>query len=380
MLSSLFAIVLVLIWGLMLSGSWNALANQRLAPSHWHAHEMIFGYGMAVITGFLLTAVRNWTGQQTLSGTPLLALACLWLAARVLAFVPVSDALLLFALLDTLFSLLLCIIIFLPIARARQWKQMGIWSKLVFLLAGNLMFWLGIFGILENGARLGLYTGFYIIVSLIMLMGRRVIPFFIEKGLDNTVSLKNFHWLDMSSLVLMLVFLVAEVWYPLPALAAATALLLGILHLLRLILWHRPGLWRQPLLWVLYLGYAWLVTGFFLLASARYLDTPPQLAIHAFAYGCIGMITIGMMARVSLAHSGRNINNPPGILGLVFALMFAGAVVRVLAPLFAQGYYLSFIYASQGAWLLAFVLFCWRYFGVFTRPAPSADNNCLARQ
>lgn len=377
LLAGLSAVFLVILWTFMIAGVYRPITTPILAGVHWHAHEMIYGYGMAVIAGFLLTAVRNWTGIQTLRGKALAMLCLVWLVARLVPFIPFQHALLISAVLNLLFGLLICIAIYQPIAKAKQWKQMSILSKLVFLLAGNLLFWLGVFGIVEEGIRMGLYTGLYIIVSLIMLMGRRVIPFFIEKGVDYPVKLKNYRWLDITSLLLMLVFLVIEVYIPLPGWSAPVALLLGILHLFRLAGWYTPGIWRRPLLWVLYLGYAWMIAGFLLNASTHYFGTPSHLAVHAFAYGCIGMVTLGMMARVSLAHSGRNIASPPPGLDLAFILLLTGAVVRSLIPLLLPQHYLELMYLSQAIWILAFLIFISGYWKILAGPEPSSeDGSC----
>ena len=367
LLGSLFAIVSTILWVLVYQYKQTVLPNASLTDVHWHAHEMIFGYGMAVIAGFLLTAVKNWTGIQTIHGFPLFMLTAIWGLARLMPFLPFNSALLVMAALDLLFNLLVCVLVLLPIIKVKQWQQIGVWSKLIFLLAGNILFYLGLFNLLDNGIRMGLYTGLYTIISLIMLMGHRVIPFFIEKGVGYPIKLRDHPWITYTSLALMLVFLVVEVYYPLPMVAAVTAILLVIIHALRLFGWHTVGIWKKPLLWILYVGYGWIVIGFILYASAYFLNTSPMLAIHAFAYGTVGMITIGMMARVSLGHTGRDVFNPPGFLGPAFLLMLTGGIVRVLLPLLTTQYYDAWILISQILWILAFMMFAAYYFPVLTR-------------
>ncbi|MDX2464212.1 MAG: NnrS family protein, partial [Porticoccus sp.] len=307
LLGSLFAIISVVLWTQIYQYNLTILPDARLSGVHWHAHEMIYGYGLAVITGFLLTAVKNWTGIQTIHGFPLFILAAIWVLARLMCYLPFSNNLLVMAILDLLFNLLVCILALLPIAKVKQWKQMGIWLMLGLIFVGNIFFYLGLFNVLDNGIRIGLYTGLYIIISLILLMGHRVIPFFIEKGVGYPVTLRDHSWISFASLVLMLVFLVTEVYYPLPLYAAASAILLAVIHTVRLVGWHTPGIWQKPLLWVLYVGYGWIIAGFVLHASAYFLNTDPMLAVHAFAYGGVGMITLGMMARISLGHTGRDV-------------------------------------------------------------------------
>lgn len=367
LLGSLFAIVSVILWILIYQYNQTILSDTRLTGVHWHAHEMIYGYGVAIITGFLLTAVKNWTGVQTIHGFPLFVLAAIWGLARLMPYLPFDNSLLAMAVLDLLFNVLVCVLVLLPIARVRQWKQAGIWTKLGLLFAGNVLFYLGLFNLLDDGIRMGLYTGLYIIISLIMLMGHRVIPFFIEKGVGYPVKLRDYSWIGLVSLVLMLVFLVTEVYYRLPVVAAVTAILLAGIHALRLVSWHTAGIWKKPLLWILYIGYGWIVAGFVLYASAYFLDTNPMLAIHAFAYGGIGMITLGMMARVSLGHTGRNVFDPPALLGPAFLLVLAGGVFRVLLPFLAAQYYSTWILVSQLLWVLAFMMFAVYYFPVLMK-------------
>jgi len=248
-----------------------------------------------------------------------------------------------------------------PIVKARQWPQIGVWSKVVLLLLSNALFYLGVFGTLENGVQWGLYSGLYLMVSLVLLMGRRVIPFFIERGVDEKVTLTNRAWLDVASLVLMLVFWIIEVFFVLPMISALLAASLFLLHGLRLLGWHTPGIWRKPLLWVLYLGYGWITVGFGLIALSKAGGINPMLAIHALAYGGIGMMTLGMMARVALGHTGRNVFAPPAVVTPMFLLLFAGALARVVAPVLMPQAYVPWMGAAQVLWMAAFALFAFVY-------------------
>lgn len=361
LLAGVFGVISVALWFWLYKAGAATLPNNALPVVLWHAHEMIYGYAIAVIAGFLLTAARNWTGVQTLHGSALIMLALLWVLARALPFVPNPAAFAAMAIVDLSFNLLLCLAILHPIFKAKQWAQLAVWSKLVVLLAGNVFFYLGLFGTMEDGIRLGLYTGLYIVISLILMMGRRVIPFFIEKGVDYDVVLTNRRWVDISSLVLMLMFLVLEVFVPLPEYAALAAGLLFFLHGFRLIGWYTRGIWTKPLLWSLYIGYAWIVLGFGMLALSRVTDLNPALAVHAFAYGGIGMMTIGMMTRVALGHTGRNVFSPPPVLKWMFLLVLVGSVVRIVLPIFFPGFYANWIITSQFFWVAAFAIFVWVY-------------------
>lgn len=367
LLGSVFAVVAIALWLWILSfGGW--LASSELTIFQWHAHEMLYGYTLAVIAGFLLTAVGNWTGQKTISGLPLLLLALCWLLARVMPLVDHPQAMFIMASLDIVFNVVLCIAILIPILKVQQWKHLSIWTKIVFLLAGNILFYLGLFNLLENGIQLGIYTALYIILSLIMLMGRRVIPFFIEKGVEPQVTLINYRWLDLSSLFLMLAFIIFEVFIAMPAWATISAALLAVLHGLRLYGWYARGIWQKPLLWSLYVGYGWIVAGFILRTLSGWFELNPMFAVHAFAYGGIGMITIGMMARVALGHTGRDVFNPPKVLNTIFILLFIGSVVRVILPIILPDYYSTLILISQIIWIIAFIEFVLTYAIMLIKP------------
>jgi len=342
----------------------------QLPPAWWHGHEMIFGYAMAVIAGFLLTAVRNWTGVQTLHGWPLLLLALLWLLARVMPFLGHPAALTAMAAADLAFGLGLAAALLAPIARVRQWKQLFIWALLVLLIGANALFYAGLFVgddtmFLVQRALLG---GLYLVIALILLMGRRVIPFFIEKGVGEGPPPRNRAWLDLSLNLLLLAFILLEVFDQLPGLLAVLALALAVLHGVRLGGWHHPGIWRRPLLWILFLAYAWIIIGFALRAIAFFVPLGAFLPLHAFAAGGIGLMTLGMMARVALGHTGRNVFEPPRVLGWMFALAVAAVVLRVVPPLFTTELYKVWIGASQGLWILAFSLFFIVYAPMLIRP------------
>ncbi len=361
-----FAAGVMLYWMGALALGWPFQLDE-IAPATWHAHEMIFGYSLAVIAGFLLTAVMNWTGVQTLNGGPLVALFLLWVAARLLPLVWIDLPLALYAAIDCLFGLLLFAAVLHPVVKSGQRKQYSVVTKVFLLLCSNILFYLGALGMVDDGERMGLYSGLYIVLALILLLARRVVPFFIEKGVGYPVQLKNRLWLDRSSL-----FLFAGLWISDSFLdnATATGWLAGallVLHSARLAGWHTPGIWKKPLLWVLYIAYLWIIFGFALKFALLFTDISPSLAVHAFTVGGIGMMTVGMMARVSLGHTGRNVFEPPKILGWLFALLLVASVVRVIVPLLTAQHYLLWVGISQFLWIAVFCLFFYVYFPILLR-------------
>lgn len=350
-----FGVVSILLWLLIYTFGRGLLPNAYPIIS-WHAHEMIFGFTAATVTGFLLTAVKNWTGIQTVNNKPLLALFLLWLLSRLLAFVPGAWVIPTLAVTDSLYLLFVTVAFSAPVFKVKQWKNLAFSGKLLILFIANIVFYLGLLGYLDNGVHIGLYAGFYTVVAVIFNMGRRVIPFFIEKGLGCPFTAKNYQWVDVSSLWLFLLFSVVDILLPNSIWVAILATLLVILHGARLYGWYHKDIWKKSLLWGLYVGYSWIVFGFILKAAAFFFDISPFLSLHAFAYGGIGLITTGMMSRVSLGHTGNNVFNPPKVLHLVFGLLFIGAITRVVLPLFLSQFYIALIGVSQVLWIAAFTI------------------------
>lgn len=332
------------------------LTIQNLSPMQWHAHEMLYGYGLAVIAGFLLTAVKNWTGVQTLHGKPLLGLFSLWAIARLLMLFGTSF-ISLAAIFDLLFGLLLIAAIAYPIIITRQWRQLPIVSKLIIIIAGNGLFYCGALGFADQLIPLSIYGALYLIISLIMLVARRVVPFFIERGVGEPVSLRQYRWLDISILMLFIVFFINELLITHAMLTVLTSGLLFLLNGFRLYNWHIRGIWHAPLLWGLYLS-LWLINaGFLLLALHYWWSVPPILAVHLFTVGGIALMSLAMMARVSLGHSGRDIRKPSRLVWYALALLLLSALFRSIMPLFAMPQYLWWVGLSYVCWIIAFALF-----------------------
>ena len=366
LLAGLYALISIFIWGGVYIYGWPA-PRLPFSTMHWHAHEMIFGYGLAVAAGFLLTAVRNWTRINTPKGFQLAGLATLWLAARAAGWI-IPGQVLPMMVLDLGFDLWLIIVIFRPLLRAKQHNQLGIASKLVLLTLANLCFYLGVSGVLEHGILWGLYSGLYVLLALVYSMARRVLPMFIERGVGYPVKLRNRAWIDRSVIYVFVLFLIADVFWRNVPVTAALAGLLFAAHALRLAGWYIKGIWNKPLLWVIYMGYAGATSGFLLKALAPFTSLPPSVALHAFALGGIGMITAGMMARISLGHTGRDIQQHSRLLAPAFVSLCAAYVARVLLPVIAPEHYLLWLGIAQSAWMIAFALLAWVYAPVLVKP------------
>lgn len=363
--ASIFAIVTIGLWMAVYVFQY-AVPLETLSSSQWHAHEMIFGYGMAVIAGFLLTAVQNWTNIPTPRGWRLAAMFSLWGVARLL-FALGAESFFMAGLCDLLFAASLAGAVLVPIIRTRQWRQMAIVMKLVLLAMGQAVFYLGLAGRLELGIYWGLYGGLYLVISLIMTMGARVIPFFIQNGVGYEVKLSNPKWVNLSSLIVFLVFFIAELFIRRSAVTAVVAAALFIITTIRLVGWHTAGIWKKALLWSLYLSFVFIDAGFLLFALSPVFGFSRFLAIHAMTFGGIGLVTMGMISRVSLGHSGRSIHRPPEAVAYALSGIVVGAIIRVIFPLVWPAPYVTWIAISQGLWIVSFLLFAGSYVPIFLK-------------
>ena len=358
--AGLFAILSMAIW--MASYVYSmSFSFVGISANIWHAHEMIFGYTMAVVAGFLLTAIKNWTGIEVLRGKALALLFSLWLLARLLPLTGLILPIEIIAVFDIAFMSMLVIVCLRPVLKVKQYKQVGIVSKLFLLVLCNVVFYLGITGVIAQGVQWGLYSAMYIIISLVLVMMRRVMPMFIQNGINGDVTLKNRAWLDYSSMVLLVCLWISDVFTDYGLFTSLAAGLLTILHAIRLTGWYSHKIWQKPLLWILVLAYGFIISGFALKAVELHLNLPAFLSVHAFTVGGIGLISIGMMSRVSLGHTGRDVFNPPAIVFWSFLAVTSAAIVRVIFPLFNMDLYIYWIAISQVLWMVAFVIFVFLY-------------------
>ncbi len=330
----------------------------------WHSHEMLFGYAQAVIAGFLLTAVRNWTGIDTPTGAPLAGLALLWLAGRLTPFIHPLLPAPLPALIDWLFIPTLMLALARPLwLGANKVNRVFLPILALAALANGMIHAqaLGYATVADVGTDLMLNTVFL----LIALVAGRVLPFFTEKAVQDSRPRRS-PLLERWSYAALLALLTLELLYPAPAAVGVLAALVAVTQAMRLVGWHHPGAWRIPILWVLFTGFGWLVLGFALKALGAFGLFPSNLAVHALTLGGFGVLTLGMMARVALGHTGRDLRSAR-VIDLAFVLLNLGAIVRVFGPLIIPNY-TSSVHLSGGLWLLSFILFLIVYTPILLMP------------
>lgn len=362
--AGLMAVITPVAWILMyLSGTHVSLYYPGVV---WHSHEMIFGYTVAVIAGFLLTAVSNWSGRPTARGILLAALFALWALARIHAWTGLGLPPVALAVIDGLFLPSLALALALPLIRAGQFRNLLFVPLLLVFTVANALVHLELLGVAWGSSRVGLTLALDLVMLLIVIIGGRVIPFFIERAVAGAAP-RGRAWLERAVVLGMLAWMVLDVARPGSAWTAAAAGLAAVLNALRLAGWHVRGLWRVPLLWVLWLGYAWLVLGLAMQAAGAGGLVPPSLAVHALTAGAIGVLTLGMMARVALGHTGRAMHAAlPTV--MAFALVNAAAVARVILPLVEPRFLTHWLVAATVLWVAAFALFLAVYAPMLIQP------------
>ena len=367
LLATLYAVVSAGLWMAVYFGGFS-LVHEGLPVTYWHAHEMVFGYGIAVVAGFLLTVVHNWTGIQTIQNGKLAVLAALWLAGRLLFLFHAPWQVT--AAVDSAFGLGLLLAASLPLYRAKQWHNLSIFAtKVTLLVVANLLFYLGMAGILADGLRWGLYSGIYLLTALVFTMARRVVPFFIERGIGYPLQLRNSKIADLTSLVGLFGLWIAELLAPMSVWTIGFALITAGAQIVRLYWWYAKGMWSKPLIWILWGGLAALTVGLLLKAFSEWQGQVPFAAWHAITYGGIGMVTVGMMARASLGHTGRSVFEPPKILGPLFYLLAVGAAIRSLVPMVLPEMHYQAVALSLVIWMLVFAALFLLYVQMWVGPS-----------
>lgn len=326
----------------------------------WHAHEMIFGYLGAVLAGFILTAIPNWTGRLPLGGWPLAGLVGLWLAGRLaVAFVASPWPVLA---LDLAFPAVLAFAVWREVLAGRNWKNAPIAVLIALFGIAAGIDHLAAMGLAPH--QLGVRLALAVAAVLMALVGGRIVPSFTRNWLVKQGAARlpaSFGRLDGTAIVATAGGALA--WVIAPDAMATGALLLaaGLLAGLRLARWRGLATLAEPIVLVLHLGYGWLAAALVLLGLAALVPdlVPASVALHALTAGAVGTMTLAVMTRASLGHTGRPIVADAAVVA-IYTLVTLGALLRVAAP-FAGGWYPAVLSAGGGLWSAAFLLFALRY-------------------
>lgn len=343
------------------------------SPLDWHIHEMLYGYLPAVISGFLLTAIPSWTGRPPLRGAILAALLTVWLAGRMAVFVSAGIGPLAAGVIDVSFLLLMAAVAAREVIAARNWRNLAPIGIVAIFFAGNLLFHIEDHtrGTAEFATRLGVAAA----VALISLIGGRIVPAFTRNWLSRQkpgrlpVPSGRFDLAVLgTSAVALAIWVFVPEWHG----TAVLMILAAILHSVRLGRWAGERTWRDRLVLVLHIAYAFVPIGFLLIAGAILAPQTIPLSggIHAWTVGAIGTMTLAVMTRASLGHTGQPLS-ADWLTQAIYAVVILAAAARIAAS-FVTASGPSLLHLAGTLWVIGFWAFAVGYGPSLLRPRATA--------
>ena len=355
--AALFASVGMFMWSLFLH--LGLLPTGALPALYWHGHEMLFGFAGALMAGFMLTAVADWTGRSITRPITLVLLAAVWLLARLAFLYPGEIPYALPATLDVLFFPLLALYMGLPIIATHNRRNLFLIPLLLAFAVMDLLFHLAVRGLIAVPPTRILVWVIDLLALLMLVMGGRVIPFFTSRRFPQ-IHIRRWRWLDWGVNAGAALLLVVDVLWPASSALAVLSLAVALLVLMRLVAWQPYRGLAEPILWVLYLGYLWLAAGLALRGMALLTGSLPEItALHAITAGALGSLGIGMMTRVALGHTGRPLKAGYAM-SVAFLLVNVAALLRIVTP--------GLLSLAALLWALAFAIYLVRFLPVLLGP------------
>jgi len=344
----------ILVWLPMFYGE-ITLAS-AFGPRDWHVHEMLYGYLPAVITGFLFTAIPNWTGRLPIRGVPLQVLVIVWVAGRLCVTFSAETGWLVAMLVDAGFLSLVALAAAREILVGRNWRNLNVVMLVMLLLAGNVAFHLEAH--FRAAADTGIRIGIAVVVLLISLIGGRIVPSFTRNWLvrENPGRLPvPFGRFDLIVVAIGALALVSWVVMPESKLTGAALVFAGLLHLVRLGRWAGDRTWRERLVLILHIGYAFVPLGFLLNAASAFGFVPAGAGIHAWMVGAAGTMTLAVMSRATLGHTGQQLTASVTTQAIYAAIIVAALsrICAVIAPVHSE----LLLHVAAFAWAGAFLGF-----------------------
>lgn len=367
LLNGLFAIVAIALWLMALHGSTLAPAGALLP--YWHGHEMVVGFGMAAIAGFVLTAVATWTNRPALQGGWLALLVFSWLLGRLSMAAAAQLPYWLVASIDTVFPFLLALLVGREVVGGGSRRNYPIVAIILVLAILNLMYHLGSMRILPGMERLAVYFQIHVLLLMVTVVAGRIIPNFTANWMrarGKERPPQNSQLIDGITIAATMAAGVAVTLNAIGPVTGVLTLVAAASHAVRLAGWRGLATTSEPLLLVLHIAYLWLPVGYFLAALAAFgLVFPPTAALHALTMGGIGGMILAVSSRVALAHTGRSLR-APRLVVVAYVTLNIAVLVRLLSPLNAD-HYLRMIDLSAAAWSVTFVLFVGVYWRILIR-------------
>jgi uncharacterized protein involved in response to NO len=364
--AALFAGVAIPAWILMLAGVGDSASLS--APRDWHVHEMVFGFLPAVITGFMLTAIPNWTGRSPIRGEELIVLVAVWLGGRLVMAVPGVPPVM-SAIVDGAFLLAVAGFVWREIAAGEGWSRAPMGVLISLYAAANIVF--HVLAVSGAATDLPVRMALALVMLLLALIGGRVTPNFTEEFLAAQGKTKEpapFFPFDGASILLVAIAAMAWTVQPHSTATGWTLVAAGVVNLTRLLRWRGWATWREPLVLMLHLGYGWLATSLLIMGGAILgIGLPKEDAVHALTTGAVGVMTLAVMTRASLGHTGRPRHAGP-ITVFIYMLVTLGALLRVFGPItdVATTFLLGL---AAVCWSGAYVLFAVVYGPFLLRPS-----------
>ncbi len=355
--TALWAILAIILW----IGSWlgKPVLGMTITTS-WHIHEMLFGFTSAAISGFLLTAIPNWTGRLPVRGMSLLLLFGLWAIGRIAMMSISALGVELSASIDALFLITLSLVLLREIISGKNWRNLKVVSIVIGLALANISFHLEQIGIIPDHDY-GVRAAISLLIMLVSLIGGRIIPSFTRNILKRRGSQHlpaKFNIIDRLTLIMTIVAGLSYTFAPVSWITGFLAIACSVLQFWRLSRWCGFRVLFEPMLWILHLSYLWIGIGFGLLGLSVFLqEIPPSAAIHAFTTGAFASMILSIMTRASRGHTGRSLKADKWTTVIYISISFA-ALTRVLSSVFATTIY---YHGATLLWLLAFGVFVIAY-------------------
>lgn len=363
LLAAVMSSMLLVLWLLALEGL--LALGGAYGAAGWHAHEMIFGYTAAVIAGFLLTAVRNWTRLPTASGWRLVTLVLLWFVGRVVMLGAGMLPTITVVIIDLVFLPVLAASLAPSLWRAQAWRNFVLIALIGVLVLANLSVHLEALNLFAGGSQIGQRLGLGAVVMMMVVVAGRVVPAFTQNALPQ-LTVRDWVWASRLAIALTALYFACVALPFRPVVTGSVTFAAAVANGIRMLAWRSLGTRHVPILWVLHLGYAWIVTGLALSGAALLTPSVPSSAgTHALGVGAIGTLTLGMMSRVALGHTGHALIVPSPIV-LAYGLVTLAALARVAATFFPTKSVLLLV--AGLAWAAAFAMFTAVYWPILARP------------
>lgn len=357
-----FSVLSILVWGSYLAG--HLSLNLYGGGIFWHMHEMIFGFVCAIVVGFLLTAVQNWTGQRGLSGKPLLLLFLLWFTGRVVMLFPDILGQLLSGLIDVAFLPIAATVLAIPIIKVKQSRNMFFVPLLLLFTLANIMMHLSKTNGSVNQIMPSAYIAVMLVTLLMSIMAGRVTPMFTANG-TQTTKVQPIPALELTTNISLFLLVLSYFVHPFAEIPnevkSVLFLTAGISQMFRWLRWKPWITFGVPLLWSLHSALFFIWFGLIMLGIGHIFDTLPLNHVwHLLTIGGMGGLILAMISRVTLGHTGRPVQ-PPKIMSFAFILILIATISRVFGPWFMPENYSFFINFSVLCWFSSYGIFVIKY-------------------